>query len=172
MGQGRCPSIADIHQYLFHSVTTDFGSDDHFLPGIECAIEGQKAGEVAGFPDHDVFGEGAVATAEDLIARLEPGDLLTDRFDDTSEVDADARILGRTEARAHAHHIGLAANGVPVGGVDAGGVDLDEDLVVRGNRLFDFFQREDIGRSVAAADDGAPRVSAGPGWHEASWPMM
>ena len=48
---------------------------------------------------------------------------------------------------------------MPVVGIDRGGVNSDQDLIVVGNRLFDFLQFE-ISHSIVAVNNGFHRI----GW--------
>ena len=78
-----------------------------------------------------VLGEGAVAGAEDLVARLELRHVLADRLDRPRDIHAPNASLGRAEPEAHdAHQVGLARHHVPVTDMDASRVNAHEHVVV------------------------------------------
>ena len=91
------------------------------------------AGRGASLPSASagVLGEGALADAEHLVARPEPGHVRADRLDDPGQVHARDGDLGRAHPEAHeADRIRQAGHDVPDAPVDAGRAHTDQHLAV------------------------------------------
>ena len=114
--------------------------------------------------DAGVLGEGAVAGAVDLVARLELGHVLADGLDRSGEGPARVGGLGRADAEAReAHRVRQAGHAVPRAHVDAGGRHPHEYLVVADRRPGELVELQDalgLG-AVAVLHDCLHRLHSG-----------
>ena len=104
--------------------------------------------------DHGELGEGAVAEADDLVADVDPVDVLADGDHSAGDVGAEHGVLGPVEPVAHqAGEVGPAAHLECVASVDAGGVDLDQHAVVGDGGSLDVAEAEDVGGAEPVSRD-------------------
>jgi hypothetical protein len=93
-----------------------------------------------------VFGKGPVSPAKHFIARFELRYVLADRFNRPRIVDTHACRLWLAQTYLHcASDIGRASHDMPVQWINGSRANLDQKLVVIGNRLFNVLELEDIG---------------------------
>ena len=104
-----------------------------------------------------VLRERAGATAENLVARLEPRDVAAHCFDGARVVHAEPNVLRLAQSGAEPHQVGRAAHVVPVERVDRRRVHADEQFVVAGHGFLDVIEPEHVGGAVVAVDDGLRR---------------
>ena len=137
--------LAGLHGAAPHEAVVG-GGEDHAQGGRlgERETVGYRHG--LGLGQHDVLGIAALAAhakaaEEDLVARLDTGDLGADRLHDARSVRADdlGRLLGRGEAV-------LAYRDVH--GVHGSSLDAHEDLACLGFGLRDLFVHQDLGTAV------------------------
>jgi hypothetical protein len=120
----------------------------HFLARLDCALvaqplqcsdRGNRHGcgllerdvrrlqrDCAALANHDVLRNGAACAPEHFVARLVLRDVLADGFDRAGEIDADAYIVRRADARRQSHDVRRAAHGVPVDRVEPCGMHFHE----------------------------------------------
>lgn len=108
-----------------------------------------------------VLGEGAVAPAEHLVTRLEPGHLAADRLHTPGDVHAQNGGLGFPQPEGwdnDADQIGQAGHDMPVAPMQASRLDPHQYLVAGGHRLVDVCKLQDIGGAIPFLDDGPHRA--------------
>src|SRR5262249_58973279 len=101
----------------------------------------------------DVFGEGAVAAAEDLVAGRQVRPLRTDPLHDAREVDPEDRLLRAAQPEQRANEIRLASHVVPVVWVHRSRVHAYEHAVRGELGLLDVADFEPVRRAVTEIDD-------------------
>jgi hypothetical protein len=105
-----------------------------------------------------VLGEGAVAGAEHLIARLEPRHILADRLDATCDILAPNADFGTAEPRGHADQVGKARHDVPVPDEYARRLNAEQHVATADHRLLDVLEFQDICCAVPLLDDRLHRI--------------
>jgi hypothetical protein len=104
--------------------------------------------------DDEVLGEGSGLGAEDVVADLEPGDVLPHRFDRSREVDAQPGGLRIAQPGVEAHEVRRPSHEMPVERIDGSRAHLHQSLIVGGHGFFDVFEPQHGGLAVLAVDDG------------------
>jgi hypothetical protein len=173
--------FGDLHRECAHAARC--AVDQHLRSGLDAAVVAQALQcrersdrdggrllegyvcrlqcHAAALANDDVLRDGAVRAAEYFIAGLEARDVLADCFDGAREVDADARVLRRAQARAQAHDVGRAAHHVPVERVQRRGAHFHEHLIVSRRRLGDLFELQHFGSAITARDQAFHGVAPG-----------
>ena len=103
--------------------------------------------------DGRVLGAGAIALAEDGIARSEASHGGTHRFDLARPVESPDPMLWLEQANRQAHDERRATHGEAVAHVEAGRTDFDQHVVGRDDRFCDVPQLEVIERTVPVVDN-------------------
>jgi hypothetical protein len=103
--------------------------------------------------DGHVLGAGAIALAEDGIARSEAPHGGTHRFDFAGPVESRDPMLGLEQANRQAHDERRATHGEAVAHVEAGRTHADQHFVGLDDRLRDVPHLEVIERTVPAVDN-------------------
>src|SRR3954469_2680823 len=106
----------------------------------------------------DIFGESAAGAAEYRIPGLEARNVPANRYDLSGQIGSRTGPLWFSEP-GHWAHDEDATHEVTVNWIGSSGANPYQDFVVAGRRLFNVFTLQDVGRAVAAIDDG---------FHEAS----
>ena len=107
-----------------------------------------------------VFGEGAGAGPEHLVADREPGDVSTNRLDDPSDIHAPNTSLRRAKPESHhPHQVWLTRHGVLVTDMDASRPNPDKHLVVGDLGLRNQREAQDLGGAVRILHDCPHRFS-------------
>jgi len=104
-----------------------------------------------------VLGIRAVAPAEHLVTRPEPGHVLADGLNTPGDVHAPDGDLGLAQPEGwddEADHVRQPSHDMPDASVQAGGVHAHQHLVVLGHRLVDVPEFQDIESAIAVLDDG------------------
>jgi hypothetical protein len=141
--------LADVAERLEGGDPGD-GHDPRLLEADPCRLVREVVRRRAG-----VLGVGAVGPAEDLVARLEPGHVGTDRLHGPGDVHAPDPDLGPAQPEAdEADQVRQARHDVPHAPVQAGGVDPHQHLVVAGHRPVDVGVLQRLEPAVAVLDDG------------------
>jgi hypothetical protein len=90
--------------------------------------------------------------AKDPLADGELGDRRADCGDLTGQLTAENGALGATQAEEGAHEDGMSPQPPTIAAVDSRRVDLDQELVVPGDRLLDLCELLHLGRSIPVVD--------------------
>jgi hypothetical protein len=105
-------------------------------------------------PGRCVFGEGAGARAEHLVADLEPAHVRTDRLDDPSDIRAPNTSLGRAQPESHhPHQVWLTRHGVLVTDMDPSRPNPDKQLVVGDLGLRNLREPQNVGGAIGVLHD-------------------
>src|SRR6266566_7468231 len=175
--------LGDLHGERAHASRR--ADDQHPLPGLHLRVvahglqrgergdgDGRRLleGKVGGLgcqpgrPGADVRGEGSVAGAVDLIARLEPGHLLTGGLDRSRQAATGVGGLGPAKPEARqTDGVRQARHQMPRAPVHAGGMHPHEDLVGCDRRPGDLGEPEHLlgRRAVLILDDRRHRFHRG-----------
>ena len=110
-------------------------------------IEGEvyRSGRKLLLPSERILGEGALADAEHLIARLDPAHVLANRLHDPCEVHSGDGVLGRTEPERQSREVGQTGHQVPHAPVPTGRMHAHQRLVVAHLGLIELSEFQDIG---------------------------
>src|SRR4030095_13308176 len=106
----------------------------------------------------DIFGKRAVSSAEHFVARLALRHILSARLNGAGKINAKTYLFWFTQPDAHrAHDIWRALNEMPVVRVDRHRVNLDQNLVIIRDWLFNIFAFE-FCHAIIATNDRFHRV--------------
>ena len=100
-----------------------------------------------------IFGEGSPARAEHVVAWFEPGDVSAHLFHLAGHIDAELWRPWGSQSDADAKEVGHSPHEMPVQWVDRSRANLDQDFIVTGLWLFNFFTAQNAGGTVVAIDN-------------------
>jgi hypothetical protein len=94
-----------------------------------------------------------VARTEYRVARLELCHVFADRFNSAADIHAESCVLWTAQPDLDAHAVRRTTHKVPVQRVDGSRGNFDQDVVVGGIWLFNFFQLQGIRGTIVVVDD-------------------
>src|SRR5205807_9945049 len=107
-----------------------------------------------------IFGECAVAQAENIIAGAQTLDAVANSFDASSDIHAAYPDLRLADSHRHAREVRRTAHVVPVKWVHAGGVHPNEHSAVLDVRFFDLLQAQHLRRAVLVLENGLHNIES------------
>src|SRR5205814_9734359 len=95
--------------------------------------------------------------AKHFVTWFEPGYVFADRFNNAGEVSARSREFRFTQSADNASAAGMHS----IQGIRPRRAYFDEDLIVCRSRLFDFFELQNLGRTVLTINNSCHRIIRG-----------